>query len=188
MFKGIVTKKVFRKLLLIILGIFCFFSLMSALVVYQTSHMPLSPHDEATYTIITRVKESLIAKTIIINLVFYLFTAIGVAFLSVLYSHRIAGPLFKVKKYAAMLGEGKYDESIRFRKKDAVHTLASALNEVAQGCQAKTDRFVTELKKLEEGLLLLNSLPDKSKEKYNLIKKLRELDAKIKEDNQKLKI
>lgn len=179
MFKGMIAGKGFRKLLLVILGIFCFFSLMSALVVYQTSHIPLSPHYGATYTILTRVKESLIAKTIIINLVFYIFTAVGIAFLGVLYSHRIAGPLFKVKKYAARLGDGNFDERILFRKKDAVHALATALNEVSRGCQDRTDRFVAELNKLEEGLLLLDSLPDKSQEKDRLIQKLRELDAKI---------
>jgi methyl-accepting chemotaxis protein len=188
MFKGIVAGGGFKKLLLIILGIFLFSGLISALVVYKSSHIPLSPHYGATYTNLTRVKESLVIKTIKINIIFYALAAVGVSLLGILYSHRIAGPLFKVKQYAAVLGAGLFEERIRFRRNDAIHTLATVLNEAAEACQNRTDQIVAELKELEGDLSSLDSLPDKSKEKSELIKGLRELDSRIKEDNQKIKL
>jgi signal transduction histidine kinase len=111
-----------------------------------------------------------------------------VTLLGIVYSHRIAGPLFRVKQYAAMLGEGRFDERISFREKDAVHKLAIELNEMAKECEDRTKLFVSELQELEDGLKLLSSLPDESEDKVELIKRLRELDAKIREDHKKIRI
>jgi methyl-accepting chemotaxis protein len=118
----------------------------------------------------------------------YFLIAIGVTLLGILYSHRIAGPLVRVKQYAATLGEGRFSERIGFRTKDVIHSLASVLNEMAEGCEDRTNLFVSELQELEDGLELLSSLPDESEEKVELIKRLRELDAKIRKDQEKIKI
>jgi methyl-accepting chemotaxis protein len=189
MLKGTITEKGFkRRLVLIILGIFIFFSLISALVLYKSLHEPLSPHYGATVTILTQAKESLVTKTIEVNLIFYLFIAIGVTLLGILYSHRIAGPLFRVKQYAALLGGGRFDQRVGFRKKDVIHSLASVLNEMAEGCEDRTKLLASQLRELEDGLKLLSSLPDESEEKVELIKRLRELDARIREGQEKIKI
>jgi methyl-accepting chemotaxis protein len=187
--KVLVTEEGFkRRLVLIILGIFLFFSLISALVLYRNLQVPLSPHYGATVTILTQAKDSLVTETIKINLIFYFLIAIGVALLGILYSHRIAGPLVRVKQYAARLGEGRFDERISFREKDAIHSLALVLNEMAEGCEDRSRQFLAELQELEDGLKLLSSLPDESEEKVELIKRLRELDAKIREDHKKIRI
>ena len=189
MHKGLVTEKGFkRRLVLIMLGIFLFFSLISALVLYRNLHVPLSPHYGATVSILTQVKDSLVTETIKINLIFYFLIAIGVTLLGIVYSHRIAGPLVRVKQYAAMLGEGRFDERISFREKDAIHKLAIELNEMAKECEDRTKLFVSELQELENGLELLSSLPDESEEKVELIKRLRELDARIREGQKRIKI
>jgi methyl-accepting chemotaxis protein len=187
MLKGTITEKGFkRRLVLIILGIFLFFSLISALVLYRSLHVPLSPHYGATVSILTQAKESLVIRTIEVNFIFYFLIAIGVALLGILYSHRIAGPLVRVKQYAAMLGEGRFDERISFREKDAIHKLAIELNEMAKECEGRTKLLASQLRELEDGLKLLSSLPDESEEKAELIKRLLELDAKIREGHKKI--
>jgi len=188
MFKGVIEEKGFKRLLLIFFSLFFFFSLISGLVLYNASHVPLGPHYGATHTIVTQARESLIIKAIVTNLIFFLLAAVGVTFLGILYSHRIAGPLFKVKQYAAALGEGRFDARVRFRKNDAIHTLSSVLNEMAEACQDRSNRIAKELGRLEEGLLLLDSLPGSSKDKSALIKRLGEVDTRIREENQKLKL
>ncbi len=188
MFRGIIREGYLKRLLLIVLGIFLFSNLLSALLLYKSLHLSLGPHYGAILSIVTQVKDSIIIKTIKINLLFFLLTAIGVILVGILYSHRIAGPLYRVKQYAAMLGEGRFDERIRFRKKDAIHTLSSGLNEMAEGCQDRVNLLTAELRKLEDGLKSLSSLPDKSKEKGDLIKRLRELDERIREDCQRIRL
>ena len=188
MFKGTITAKQIRRLLPMILGLFLFFSSVAAAVLYYSLQVPLSPHYGAAITVITQVKESLVQDTVIINLVFFLATAAGVVLLGILYSHRIAGPLFKVKQHAAALGEGRFDGRIRFRQKDAVHSLASVLNEMAAACRDRTRRFSSDLEALEEKLRLLDSLPQGSKDQSEMMERIRTLDAEIQAENRKLKL
>ncbi len=183
-----ITGLSFNKTLLKILGIFILFSLLSTWVLYKNLHIPLGPHYAAAHYSIAQLKDSLILKTIIINLGFFVFTAVGVSLLGIFYSHRIAGPLFKVKQYARILGGGAFNERICFRKKDAIHTLATELNEMAQSCQDRTDLFVSKLKELEEGIRLLNSLPDESKEKTELIRRIQALDSSIRKDCKEIQL
>ena len=81
MSEGIIKGGNFKWLLLTILAVFLFFSLVSALVIYERLHVDLSPHYGATISLLTQVKESLIITTIKINLIFYLLIAVGVTLL-----------------------------------------------------------------------------------------------------------
>lgn len=189
MSQRIITEGYLKRFLLIILGMFIFFSLMSALVLYKNLHLPLfNHHYGAIHAMVTQIKESLIIKTIEINLFFFLLTTIGMILLGILYSHRIVGPLFRVKKFSAVLGEGRFDERISFRKKDAIHTLSSELNEMAQGCQDKVTLLTSGLRELEDTVTLLASVPDKSKKSDDLLKKLQKLDERMSEDCQKIRL
>jgi signal transduction histidine kinase len=44
--------------------------------------------------------------------------------------HRIAGPLFRVKKVLGIIGDGIIPEKVRFRKKDELKDIADTINEV----------------------------------------------------------
>lgn len=188
MSKPVIKEGYLPRLLLIILGIFLFFSFLSALFLYRSLHLPLGPHYGAMLSIVAQVRESLLIKTITINLIFFVLTAIGVMLLGILYSHRIVGPLCRVKQYASALGQGRFSERIAFRKKDAVHALSSALNETAEGCEKTVKRFAHELRELENDLKSLASLTDRSEEKEALIGRLRELDERIRADCRKIRL
>lgn len=186
--EGTIKEENFKWLLLTIFGIFLFFSLVSALLIYERLHVPLSPHYGAAISRLTQVKESLIITSIGINLMFWILIAVGIALLGIFYSHRIAGPLFRVRRYAAALGEGRFDQRISFREKDVLHTLSSALNEMAEEYQGREKRFAYQLRELQDGLLSLGSLSDSSPEKVELMRRLRELDARIRDHSQELKL
>ena len=185
---GTIKKGKFKWLLLTIFGIFLIFSLLSALVIYERLHVPLSPHYGAAISLLTQAKESLIITSIEINFIFWILIAVGITLLGILYSHRIAGPLSRVRRYAAALGEGRFDQRISFREKDVLHTLSSTLNEVAEGYQGRERRFACQLRELQDGLLSLGSLSDSSPEKVELMRRLRDLDTRIKDDSQELKL
>ena len=187
MSQRIITEGYLERFLLIVLVMFLFFSLMSALVLYKSLHLPLSHHYGAIHVMVTQLNESLIIKTITINLFFFLLTTIGMILLGIFYSHRIVGPLFRVKKFSAVLGEGKFDERISFRKKDAIHTLSSELNEMAKGCQDNVTLLISGLHELKDTVTLLASVPYKSKKRDELLKKLQKLDERMKENCQKIR-
>jgi methyl-accepting chemotaxis protein len=48
--------------------------------------------------------------------------------ISIFVSHRIAGPLYKLKKYFEELGKGNFDHTLRFRKTDYFQSLAEDYN------------------------------------------------------------
>lgn len=80
--------------------------------------------------------ELLVASTrpllIIIPLAFVL-----LAILCVFVSHRIAGPLQRLKAYMQMVQNGDYDVHLRFRKGDAIHDVAECFNGMVEGIKQK---------------------------------------------------
>ena len=61
----------------------------------------------------------------------------GVWFLSLLYSHRIAGPLFRMRMYMDMLSEGKDVPPIQFRKHDEFKELAESLDKLKNNLKSR---------------------------------------------------
>lgn len=57
---------------------------------------------------------------------------IGLATIAVtlLVSHKIAGPLYRLKKVVRLLGEGDFSNDFRIRRKDQLQDLASAFNDM----------------------------------------------------------
>jgi len=53
--------------------------------------------------------------------------------LSIFMSHRIAGPLFKLKRFFGQAGTGKIGEKLFFRKSDHFHDIADSYNQMMTG-------------------------------------------------------
>jgi methyl-accepting chemotaxis protein len=80
----------------------------------------------------------LILTTLIIVTVF---SAISVAVLAMFISHKIAGPLYRIKKDIERLHAGDLTASFRIRKGDQLQDLADSLNEMASAMQAKVKQL-----------------------------------------------
>lgn len=65
---------------------------------------------------------------IIIPLVF-----VVLAIVICLVSHRIAGPLFRLKVFMEKVEKGDYTVHLRFRDRDAIHDVADAFNRMVEG-------------------------------------------------------
>ncbi len=169
----------FRRLLPVLLALFVFFGLGTTAVLYFRLRIPLSPHYGAAVTVISRVRETLARDVILTDLIFFALAAAGVLVLGVLYSHRVAGPLYKVRRHASEMAEGRFDARIRFRRKDAVHDLAGALNRVAASCAERSGRLDAGLRALEENLRMLEQVPAHSPDRSRIIQQIGSLDAEI---------
>ena len=49
-------------------------------------------------------------------------------FVGIMASHRIAGPVFRMKRYLDSVADGNYSERLTLRKKDELKDLADAIN------------------------------------------------------------
>lgn len=70
-------------------------------------------------------------------------------------SHRMAGPFYRFKKLLASLGEGDFSLGCKIRRKDALHDMASAFNDMIVNIRKNFDLIDRDLKglkgKLEAG-------------------------------------
>jgi methyl-accepting chemotaxis protein len=90
---------------------------------YFTHYMTMDPNGP-TLEAIQAVKHN-----VIYLLVFFQIAFLALTFLiSVFMSHRIAGPLFKLKQFFRMNGKGKLSPEIYFRKSDHFQDIADEYN------------------------------------------------------------
>jgi methyl-accepting chemotaxis protein len=58
-------------------------------------------------------------------------------YLSIIFSHRLAGPLPKIYQALKTIGDGNFDIRLTLRKKDHLRSLADAINEMAVKLQQR---------------------------------------------------
>jgi len=100
----------------------------------------------------------------------------------VLYSHRIAGPLFRVERNMELIGGGDLTVNTRFRKTDQLFVLADELNSMVRSLN-HTVRSATEaldrMKRYEDRLAAL--LDDKTTTEADLMEAAYTLKQSIEE-------
>ncbi len=96
-------------------------------------------------------KAMVLKKSALIYALFTLLMLTGVTLVGVVYSHRVAGPLERVKAAARELAKRNFGADVRFRKHDVVHPLAESLNRMTGRYKARHARLLESAKLLEEG-------------------------------------
>lgn len=92
----------------------------------------------------------------------FVFSIIGI-----LYSHKIAGPLYRVQKICEEIGKGNLNINVKFRKGDEFHEVADSLNKVIHSLK----NMVKEDKEIIEKLFLLTQKLKKDIETQKDLKK-----------------
>jgi methyl-accepting chemotaxis protein len=64
------------------------------------------------------------------------------------YSHRIAGPLFNLKRMMQAVGQGKLTSFMQIRKNDEFHDVKNEFNEMVSGLKAKIIQLESEINKI----------------------------------------
>ena len=176
-----IRKGYLSRFIFFLLGIVFIGTAISTLLLYLDTYKTLDTHYSAILSIVTEIKQTLIIKTIKINVFFYLLTVIGITVLAILYSHRISGPLYRIKLYAKMLSGGRFDTAIKFRHKDAIHSLAEVLNKMSKNYNDKTSMITTEIQRLKDAVTELDSIKEKKEAVETSLKKVTEIDSRIKQ-------
>lgn len=127
--------------------------------------------------IFIKTSEILVVPVLILMVIFSL--------VGIFYSHRIAGPLYRVKKICDELAKGNLNQNVKFRKNDEFHDVAEALNKVINGLKMliKEDREIID-KILQLTHKLKNDLDSQKDLKKDVKQAIAELD-KIVQDLKK---
>lgn len=120
------------------------------------------------------------------------FSFILITFLSVLMSHKIAGPVYRLKQYLVEMAKGDLSFEMRLRSGDELADLAEEFNKMVRGLREiiNTDRQKIGLikKKIEEMLITLNQEPVSAQNQRLIIVNLRSLIIELKEVTSLIKI
>lgn len=69
----------------------------------------------------------------------------AIAVISVLFSHKIAGPIYRIGKSLQLIGEGDFTVDTRFRGNDQLSALADGINEMVRSLNHTSRRFTDAL-------------------------------------------
>ena len=165
----IYTKKAwFKGRVLFGLSISCIAGLVTTLaVLYLTMQQDIGPTYAVGIKMLTGLRQDILYKALTVFGITFLFMIIGILILSMLYSHRIAGPLYRLTLFVKKITEGHLNERVSLRETDVIHPMAGELNELVSAYQEK----LQEIKKEVETLETLTDKMDKGDETLPQIKK-----------------
>ncbi len=145
--------------------------LLTGVILYYTSHQPLGPSYQDSFARLSQLKQEMLLKSIYIYCILMFLTIAGVVFTTVIYSHRVVGPMVGLNRITKQITAGDFTSRITLRKNDAIKPMASALNEMAQSYQNKILSIQAVSKDLK-GLCQEPTSPDQAEK---LVKKSAEL-------------
>lgn len=145
-------------------------------------------HYSAVISIVSDIHETLISRTLKINVLFFVLITAGILILGILYTHRICGPLKRVQIFAKAVSEGRLDTRLSFRGKDVIHPFGETFNNMTEAYSNMVRRLATETKELKAAVRELESLSEEGRDIGPGIEKISEIDKKIKEVLNKIKV
>ncbi len=177
----VISKSLPRQLLLLALGLFVGFSVLSAVYLYSDISRPLSTHYSAIVSILNEMHDTLIIKTLKINALFFMLTFAGILILGIVYTHRVCGPLHKVKLCSRSVAGGEINTVMKFRDKDAIHAFGNIFNEMTLNYSDKVRGLNSEVEQLKKAILDVEKLAEEGKATEEDIERALEIDERIKE-------
>ncbi|MBI4822896.1 MAG: methyl-accepting chemotaxis protein [Nitrospirae bacterium] len=150
----------------------------------------LSPSYAETFVSVDMYKDMVLSRSIFIYAFFTLLILCGIVILGIIYSHRIAGPLQRVKAAARELGKGNLGINIRFRERDVIHPLADSINRMAGQYKERYAKVSDAVQKMAENIPELDSaVKSKNRDLVNrAILSLSEASSEVEEILSRLKL
>ncbi len=110
--------------------VFAVGALLTAAGFYFAPEEPLVSYADS-FKLIAELNRVLVTKSLILFSFTLLLMIAGVVVISVAYSHRVAGPLFKLGMHTRKIASGDLAEDVRLRKGDVIHALAGDMNNLS---------------------------------------------------------
>lgn len=134
---------------------FCLVTIISSLaigsLVYYFSQSSTTVAIEHTKVIVKPTSDFIRPLLILTVLIVTVFSAVVVLFLTLIVSHRIAGPVYRFRKDLARISEGYFENPFQIRRKDQ-------LRELAESLKTMTNTFKWKVVFLQQANRRLNSL------------------------------
>lgn len=133
---------------------FCISVLISAVIFaaifYLYTYKELgSSHSQALLTLMG-LRHDILPAMLLTGGIVVVFSTLAVLIITLLNSHKIAGPVYRLERRLESMGGFDLSTRIRFRKGDAVNGLAEGLNSASKRLDSKISEISRELKDVRE--------------------------------------
>ena len=128
---NIVNTSLRTKLIIAIILILAFAALSSVTFFYYYTDRELGETYALKIFTLPQFKAIIVRNSLYIYTLFALIATVGITAIVILHTHRIVGPLVRMKRLMGRMSEGDFEEAVRFREDDLVHPLADALQNAA---------------------------------------------------------
>jgi methyl-accepting chemotaxis protein len=169
-------KSWFKGRVLLGLSISCIAGLATTLtVLYLTMQQEIGPSYAVGIKMLTGLRQDILYKALTVFGITFLFMIIGILILAMLYSHQIAGPLYRLTQFVKNVTEGHLNKRVSLRDKDVIHPIAEELNELVSVYHEKLQEINKEVQtletltdKIDKGDKTLPQIKKKAKEIHQL--------------------
>jgi methyl-accepting chemotaxis protein len=134
----------------------------------------------AVISTIQGIGSILVQKVAMIYVVIIFGIVVAMIVLHLFYSHRIAGPAYRLGREFARISEGILIGKVKFRQKDNLTDMADTLNDVTDRYRARVDAVKSELSRIEAQADALAILAQQGKTDHSLEKAAEDIAAHIK--------
>lgn len=126
--------------------------LLTGIILYFSTQQPLGPSYQESFARLAQLKEEMLTKSIITYCLITSMILAGVIFITVIYSHRVVGPLVGIKRAIHAIANGDLTQSVRLRQKDAIKPMAEALNNLTASYKTKLQQMAQQAETLQQML------------------------------------
>ncbi len=131
-------------------------------------------------SLVREIQKVLFWRITILYAVTSLFIVLAMVVLHLLYSHRIAGPAYRIGREAAKIAQGNLTGNIKFRRKDNLTDMADSLNDVASQYRGRIDALKDRLAIIDERSKTVVDLLQQGKEGDALKQAAEEITSNVK--------
>lgn len=102
--------------------------LLTGVILFFSAYQPLGLSYQESFSHLSRLKHEMLLKSILIYCLLMVLIIVGVTFVSVLYSHRVVGPMVGLLRVVKLLAAGDFTNFVHLRTKDAIKPMADTMN------------------------------------------------------------
>nr|MBF0221216.1 HAMP domain-containing protein [Desulfobulbaceae bacterium] len=110
---------------------------LTGIILYFSAHQPLGPSYQESFARLAQLKQEMLIKSITTYFTLTVLILTGVIFITVLYSHRVVGPLVGLSRTVKEIASGNLAQPAKLREKDAIQPMAEALNAMREAHSEK---------------------------------------------------
>ncbi len=134
-------------------------ALLAGSLLYLTSEYFVGGSYIETLQRLAMARAEIVRKSFIIYVFTGILIIIGLGLVTLFYSHRVAGPLFRLSRESRRIAGGDLTVKVRLRQKDAIHPLAETLNEVVEAYRKRIIDLQGQLEEIKNAASGLEDIP-----------------------------